>query len=130
MTSDWRQDVACRGMNPDLFFPQKGDLNRYAKSVCRECPVSDDCLDFALTGSGEKFGIWGALTEKERRRLRRKRGIRLETVRSDLMECGTAAGAQRHYRRGEKPCEACRVAHNLLQSDRKAAKTAARKRAS
>lgn len=71
--ADWRwQDEAnCLGVDPDLFFPERGASTREAKEVCRGCVVRESCLDYALT-NGEKFGIWGGLSERERRRLRRQ----------------------------------------------------------
>ena len=59
---------------PDLFFPERGASTREAKSVCAGCEVKDDCLEYALV-NGEKFGIWGGLSERERRRLRRQRAL-------------------------------------------------------
>lgn len=56
----------------DMFFPNRGENTAPAKAACGRCPVKDDCLDFALT-NGEKFGIWGGTSERERRRIRRRR---------------------------------------------------------
>jgi WhiB family redox-sensing transcriptional regulator len=67
----WQDQANCLGVDPDLFFPERGASTREAKEVCRGCVVKQDCLDFALT-NGEKFGIWGGLSERERRKLRRK----------------------------------------------------------
>lgn len=66
---EWHQRAACRTEDPTLFFPGRGASNEHAKAVCASCPVSDECLDFALT-SGEKFGIWGGTSERQRRRIR------------------------------------------------------------
>lgn len=62
----------CRGMNPGDFYPTRGDTatERAARSVCNGCVVRDQCLEYALTPPLEKFGIWGGLSEKERRRVR------------------------------------------------------------
>jgi WhiB family transcriptional regulator, redox-sensing transcriptional regulator len=68
----WRSYAACTGVDPDLFFPERGASTREAKEVCRGCVVREDCLEYALTNR-EKFGIWGGLSERERRRLRRQR---------------------------------------------------------
>jgi WhiB family redox-sensing transcriptional regulator len=62
----------CRGLDPDLFFPERGEDSSQAKAVCRECPVQFDCLDYALA-NGEKFGIWGSLSERQRRTERHAR---------------------------------------------------------
>ena len=73
---DWRAYAACRGADPELFFSD-GDIgsswaqvNR-AKLICRGCPVRATCLSWALA-SGQEAGIWGGLTEDERRRLSRR----------------------------------------------------------
>ena len=76
---DWLLAAACRG-RPDLFFAPddsetRGDRRRRearAKAVCQSCPVRVDCLEEALE-QDERFGIWGGLTERERRALRRNR---------------------------------------------------------
>jgi len=68
----WQDHANCLGVDPDLFFPERGASTREAKEVCRGCEVRHDCLEFALQ-NGEKFGIWGGLSERERRRIRRQR---------------------------------------------------------
>lgn len=68
----WQDQANCLGVDPDLFFPERGASTREAKEVCRGCEVRQHCLDYALA-NGEKFGIWGGLSERERRRLRRQR---------------------------------------------------------
>ena len=68
----WQDEANCLGVDPDLFFPERGASTREAKEVCRGCVVREDCLEYALA-NGEKFGIWGGLSERERRRLRRQR---------------------------------------------------------
>mgnify|MGYP000160797370 CR=1 FL=1 len=67
------------GVDPDLFFPERGASTREAKEVCRGCIVRLECLEYALT-NGEKFGIWGGLSERERRRLRRQRALAARKV--------------------------------------------------
>ena len=69
---NWQDEANCLGVDPDLFFPERGASTREAKEVCRGCVVRGDCLEYALV-NGEKFGIWGGLSERERRRLRRQR---------------------------------------------------------
>ncbi len=71
---DWQGRANCMGVDPELFFPERGASTREAKEVCRGCVVQQDCLEYALT-NGEKFGIWGGLSERERRRIRRSRGV-------------------------------------------------------
>lgn len=70
----WKQHGNCLGVDPDLFFPERGASTREAKAVCAGCMVRAQCLEYALD-NGEKFGIWGGLSERERRRLRRQRAI-------------------------------------------------------
>ena len=70
----WQARANCMGVDPDLFFPERGASTREAKEVCRGCVVREDCLEYALA-NGEKFGIWGGLSERERRRLRRQRTL-------------------------------------------------------
>lgn len=70
----WHDRANCKGANADLFFPERGASTRSAKAICRECQVRGECLEFALR-SGEKFGIWGGLSERERRRVRRERQV-------------------------------------------------------
>lgn len=72
----WQDHANCLGVDPDLFFPERGASTREAKEVCRGCVVREDCLEFALA-NGEKFGIWGGLSERERRRIRRARALAL-----------------------------------------------------
>lgn len=78
----WELIARCRDENPDLFFPdrqtspeKKAAATEKAKAFCGECVVSETCLEYALT-HGEKFGIWGGLSERERRKLRRQRMMR------------------------------------------------------
>jgi WhiB family redox-sensing transcriptional regulator len=70
----WQVRANCMGVDPDLFFPERGASTREAKEVCRGCVVREDCLEYALSNS-EKFGIWGGLSERERRRIRRARAL-------------------------------------------------------
>src|ERR1700740_2069468 len=72
--ADWKSRANCLGVDPDLFFPERGMSTQEAKEVCRGCVVREDCLEYALA-NGEKFGIWGGLSERERRRIRRARAL-------------------------------------------------------
>jgi WhiB family transcriptional regulator, redox-sensing transcriptional regulator len=65
---------ACRGTDPDVFFPDRGESLEPAKRICGECVVRDECLEHALA-NGERFGVWGGTSERERRRIRRTRRI-------------------------------------------------------
>lgn len=66
----WTEHAACKGMDPDLFFPARGDDCDTARAVCRTCPVMAECREY---GMAERFGVYGGLTERERRRVRRNR---------------------------------------------------------
>lgn len=66
----WALDGLCNQVDPDIFFPEKGESTRPAKRICQSCPVIAECLEYALANN-ERFGIWGGLSERERRRLRR-----------------------------------------------------------
>lgn len=70
----WQDYANCRGADADLFFPERGASTRKAKSICGACEVRAECLDYAVD-MGEKFGIWGGLSERERRRVRRERMV-------------------------------------------------------
>jgi WhiB family transcriptional regulator, redox-sensing transcriptional regulator len=69
---EWRLDALCAETDPDAFLPEKGGSTREAKRVCAGCPVRMECLETALAND-ERFGIWGGLSERERRRLRLQR---------------------------------------------------------
>ena len=68
----WQERALCAQTDPEAFFPEKGGSTREAKRICLGCEVRDECLEYALAHD-ERFGIWGGLSERERRRL--KRGI-------------------------------------------------------
>ena len=70
--ANWQDQANCLGVDPVLFNPERGASTREAKEVCRGCTVRLDCLEYALV-NGEKFGVGGGLSERERRRLRRQR---------------------------------------------------------
>lgn len=75
---NWQDYGNCLGVDPDLFFPERGASTREAKETCRACVVREDCLEYALA-NGEKFGIWGGMSERERRRIRRQRALAIAT---------------------------------------------------
>ena len=75
----WQARANCMGVDPELFFPERGSSTREAKEVCRGCVVRVDCLEFAIANS-EKFGIWGGMSERERRRVRRARLLQQREV--------------------------------------------------
>lgn len=68
----WTENALCAQVDMDGFFPEKGVPTRPAKAVCARCPVRETCLKYALDNN-ERFGVWGGLSERERRRLLRDR---------------------------------------------------------
>lgn len=99
----WMADANCRGLNPGLFYPQRGDnaAMAAAKAVCAGCLVRDECAAAGLT---ERWGVWGGLSEQERRTLRSGRARRL------ISEHGT----RRRYLNG-CPCRFCADANAVYQ---------------
>jgi WhiB family redox-sensing transcriptional regulator len=67
----WQSDALCAQTDPEAFFPEKGGSTRDAKKICSSCEVRAQCLEYALQND-ERFGIWGGLSERERRKLRRR----------------------------------------------------------
>lgn len=67
----WQAQALCAQTDPEAFFPEKGGSTREAKNVCACCAVRAQCLEYALEND-ERFGIWGGLSERERRRLKRR----------------------------------------------------------
>lgn len=66
----WMEGARCLDADPDAFFPEKGGSTREAKRICSQCDVREECLEYALDND-ERFGIWGGMSERERRRLKR-----------------------------------------------------------
>ena len=67
-SQDWMDDALCQQVDPDLWFPEKGGATQQAKSVCARCDNRPECLAYALKNK-ERHGIWGGLSERERRAL-------------------------------------------------------------
>ena len=67
----WQERALCAQTDPEAFFPEKGGSTREAKRICVGCEVKQECLEYALM-QDERFGIWGGLSERERRRLKRR----------------------------------------------------------
>lgn len=78
----WRERANCKGINANLFFPERGDNHHdinAAKRVCRSCEVREQCLEYALTNY-ETIGIWGGMSERERRTIRRRTRYELRVI--------------------------------------------------
>lgn len=68
----WTERALCAETDPEAFFPEKGGSTREARAVCARCPVTAECLEHAIARD-ERFGVWGGASERERRRMRRRR---------------------------------------------------------
>lgn len=104
----WRAQALCKGRT-DEMYPESGDMRalRAAEAICRECPVTEECLEEALR-IGDDHGVRAGLGPTARQRLRLQLGI--PKVRNyETAPCGTVA-AYRRARHGEPPCPACRAA--------------------
>jgi len=106
---DWRHRAACRGEDPELFFPigTSGpalEQVEQAKAVCRRCPVSEQCLAEALRRR-EMYGIWGGTTEAERAELIRRRRTKREYFDMLRERYGDLAAVERERIRPARPPE-------------------------
>jgi len=102
---EWTLAAACQYVDAEIFFPEKGGSTREAKQVCAGCPVTAECLAFALEHH-ERFGIYGGLSGRERRRLAPAptRAYAQRPIRH-----GTFGGYYTHRRRDETPCADCQT---------------------
>ena len=122
----WADDAACKGVDPDLFFPEQtgpGGDGAKAKAICATCSQVGPCLEYALVNR-ERYGVWGGTTERERRAIR-KTWIRkqaalahrpMSTRGVPVAACGTPSGYKRHKRNGEEACEACKASSRAKQA--------------
>ena len=120
----WTADAACRGLDPDLFHPARGDRRAVirALAVCAGCPVAAECLDYALR-NGITVGIYGGTSGNTRReKLGRKPGGQTKPI-----EHGTPRGYAAEIRRQMGTCRACRDANNAYLAERKARERAQRR---
>lgn len=136
--TSWMADAACADLPPSradaLLFPGRPGVTtdwEPGRALCRTCPVQAACLDWALT-TGEEYGMWGGLSEDERARLRVRLGLRdrpggmagvptHDGVPADGLQHGTPWAYNRHRRRGEEPCRACRTAKRLYAAEQREA---------
>jgi WhiB family redox-sensing transcriptional regulator len=123
---DWRHHAECLGEDPELFFPI-GNTGpsllqiEEAKAVCRRCEVMDTCLRWALE-TGQDAGVWGGLSEDERRASKRRTSRKARTAPpapptppttakrdpTPRPSCGTDPGYRAHTNADERQCDACR----------------------
>lgn len=114
---DFRSNGACSDADTDLFFPPRGEQSPEAMALCRSCPVTDECLDWALRH--EHHGIWGGMSERQRIQLRRKRGLSRVLSPQNIPQplCGTNAGYTAHLRNRDRPCVSCKQAHATFNQE-------------
>jgi WhiB family transcriptional regulator, redox-sensing transcriptional regulator len=72
MDTEWMAGGKCREVPPSVFFPSDGLGVQAAQRICAECPVSEECLEYALENRID-HGVWGGRSERERRRILRSR---------------------------------------------------------
>jgi WhiB family redox-sensing transcriptional regulator len=72
--TEWMRDGLCAQTDPEAFFPERGGSTRDAKAVCASCPVLVECRTYGMEHN-ERFGVWGGLSERERRVLRRRAAV-------------------------------------------------------
>lgn len=115
---DWVQHGLCRGMDTAIFFPTRGEPLDEARAVCAQCPVRAECLDYALT-TFQKHGVWGGLSERERRARRMALHIQRQQTPADH---GTRTMFARHKAAPDvwgPPCEACAIAERTYNTERR-----------
>lgn len=117
----WRDRGACKGQT-DVMFPEDGQSAAPAKAICATCPVTAECLAFAMD-EREDYGVWGGLSARDRRMLRR--GERTSATEDELTDgyrptCGTLHGRAVHRHHGERTCDRCREAHRIDVAHRRA----------
>jgi WhiB family redox-sensing transcriptional regulator len=103
----WRERAACLGIDPELFFPERGGdgkTSQNAKATCAVCPVRVECLETAIE-AGERYGVWGGMNYKER--VAHKRTMEPVARKTTPFPHGTTAGYKRHRRAGEPACTLC-----------------------
>jgi hypothetical protein len=85
---EWQARALCAQTDPEAFFPEKGGSTRDAKRICARCEVKENCLQYALDHD-ERFGIWGGLSERERRKIKRqaREAARRRTERLPVVVC-------------------------------------------
>ncbi len=72
MGKNWIENAACKDMDSNLFFSTRGESTEPAKLICKDCPVKEPCLDYALANN-ETIGVWGGMSRKRRRIEARRR---------------------------------------------------------
>jgi WhiB family redox-sensing transcriptional regulator len=104
---DWQEEGLCRQVDPELFYPEKGQSSASAKLICSRCPVKDECLRFALDRD-EPFGIWGGTSEQDRRKMKGKQS-RKRTGPTPRERAAAIVAA------GKQECPRCQVVKPLAE---------------
>lgn len=76
-STDWMQQGNCRDTSPAVFFPSDGAGVERARAICANCPVATECLEYALVLHID-HGVWGGCSERERRRIAKRRRLEAE----------------------------------------------------
>lgn len=133
----WMQQANCRGVDPNVFFPDVGESGERAKAICNgttgkklrdgtvvqpnpPCPVREECLQYAIDHPGRTAGVWGGLAERERRNVAvygqtrkpyqpREKKVEVSTKKS-LMPHGSVARYELEIAVKGEACEACTLA--------------------
>jgi WhiB family redox-sensing transcriptional regulator len=79
MDNEWMAEGNCRSEAPSMFFPSDGVGVEVARRICATCPVKEPCLEYALR-NGIDHGVWGGASERERRRIARRRRLERATT--------------------------------------------------
>jgi Transcription factor WhiB len=91
LSAGWRDRAGCRGTDPGVFFPGRGESAEPARRICASCPVRQQCLDYAIS-HGIVHGIWGGLAERDRRALRTRHVSAARRERDTAIAAAAAVG--------------------------------------
>lgn len=111
----WMRHAACRGLDTNIFFPDRGDDYRPAKRICNECPVREQCLEYSFE-IPQVIGIWGGITGKERRKEKARRNT-TPTKTVIPIKHGTNSGYVVHRKRRETACDPCKEARRVYRAN-------------
>lgn len=114
----WRSQALCAPIDSEIFFPDKGGSTKQAKRICGMCEVRLECLQDALDRE-ERFGVWGGLSERERRRLNAPRRPKTPApIRTPIpLAAGLTHGTRAAYNAGCR-CVPCSAADSYYQRQR------------
>lgn len=106
--TDWMEHAVCRGLDTNIFYPSRGEAASPAIAICATCPVTQQCADYAVA-IRQKHGIWGGLTEANRRRIERP---------TKPHKYGPPHGTESRYHRGCR-CQTCTEASTAATLQRR-----------